>query len=257
VTDIHPTAVVDKKAELGPGVSVGPFAIIQGDVVIGEGTAVHSHVLIADGARIGKHCQIHHGAAVSTIPQDLKFGGESTLFEIGDHVEIREFCDLNRGTLHRGKSRIGDHSFLMAYSHVAHDCLVGERVILANAVQLGGHVTIEDWVILGGMVGVHQFCSIGRHAIIGGGFRAVQDVPPFITAAGEPLGFKGLNLIGLRRRGFSAESIQALNKAYRMIYRSKLNMSQALERIRAEVPMTPEVETVIAFIEKSERGIIH
>jgi UDP-N-acetylglucosamine acyltransferase len=145
----------------------------------------------------------------------------------------------------------------MAYSHVAHDCLVGERVILANAVQLGGHVTIEDWVILGGMVGVHQFCSIGRHAIIGGGFRAVQDVPPFITAAGEPLGFKGLNLIGLRRRGFSAESIQALNKAYRMIYRSKLNMSQALERIRAEVPMTPEVETVIAFIEKSERGIIH
>jgi UDP-N-acetylglucosamine acyltransferase len=256
VTDIHPTAVVDKKAELGSGVSVGPFSIIQGDVVIGEGTAIHSHVLIADGARIGKHCQIHHGAAVSTIPQDLKFGGESTLFEIGDYVVIREFCDLNRGTNNRGKSRIGDHCFLMTYTHVAHDCIVGEHVIMANAVQLGGHVTIEDWVILGGMVPVHQFCSVGRHAIIGGGYRAVQDVPPFITAAGEPLGFKGLNLIGLRRRGFSKDAIEALNKAYRLIYRSKLNMSQAMERIRAEVPMTPEVENVIAFIDKSERGII-
>jgi UDP-N-acetylglucosamine acyltransferase len=254
--DIHSTAIVDTKAELADDVIVGPFTIVEGDVVIGEGTRVDSHVLIANGARIGKQCHIHHGAVVSTVPQDLKFSGEETLLEIGDHTVIREFCDLNRGTEHRGKTKIGSHCFLMAYSHTAHDCFLGDHVIMSNGVQLAGHVTLEDWVIIGGMTAIHQFCSVGKHAFLGGGFRSVQDVPPYILAAGEPLTYKGLNAIGLKRRGFSKECIRQLRKCYRIIYRSKLNTSQAIDRIRDEMDITPEIEDVLTFIEKSERGIV-
>jgi UDP-N-acetylglucosamine acyltransferase len=241
---------------LADGVSVGPFSIVEADVEIGEGSRIQSHVLVANGARIGKNCQIFHGAVVSSVPQDLKFSGEETVLEIGDHTVIREYCDLNRGTRERGKSAIGEHCFLMAYVHVAHDCLIGDKVILANGVQLAGHVTIEDRVNIGGMVPVHQFCSIGRHAFIGGGFRVVQDVPPYILAAGEPLTYKGLNIVGLRRRGFSQESIAALRKCYRYLYQAKLNTSQALERIRTDMAVTEEVQAVLEFIEKSERGVI-
>lgn len=254
---IHPTAAVDTKARLAEDVSVGPFSIIEGDVEIGKGSQIHSHVLVANGARIGENCQVHHGTAISTIPQDLKFSGENTTLEIGDNTIVREFCDLNRGTKHRGKSAIGKECFLMAYAHVAHDCLIGDHVIIANGVQLAGHVTIEDWVIIGGLVAVHQFCSVGQHAFIGGGFRAVQDVPPYILAASEPLTYKGLNAIGLKRRGFSSETIGALRKCYRIIYRSRLNTRHALEKIKSEMEMIPEIRAVIAFIEKSERGIIH
>ena len=254
--DIHPTALIDKKAQLADDVKVGPYSIIEGDVVIGEGTQIHSHVLIAGGARIGKQCQVHHGTVVSTVPQDLKFEGEPTKLEIGDHTIIREFCDLNRGTRDRKKTSIGTNCLLMAYTHVAHDCKIGDRVILANGVQLGGHVTIGDWVIIGGLVPVHQFCSIGQHSLIGGGFRTVQDVPPFILAAGEPLAFKGLNIVGLKRRGFSSETISVLRKSYRYIYRSKMNTNQALDKIRAELPDLPEIRAVIEFIQNSQRGII-
>lgn len=254
--DIHPTALIDKKAQLADDVKVGPYSIIEGDVVIGEGTQIHSHVLIAGGARIGKQCQVHHGTVVSTVPQDLKFEGEPTKLEIGDHTIIREFCDLNRGTKDRKKTSIGTNCLLMAYTHVAHDCKIGDRVILANGVQLGGHVTIGDWVIIGGLVPVHQFCSIGQHSLIGGGFRTVQDVPPFILAAGEPLAFKGLNIVGLKRRGFSSETISVLRKSYRYIYRSKMNTNQALDKIRAELPDLPEIRAVIEFIQNSQRGII-
>jgi len=256
LSKIHPTAIIDPKARIGADVDIGPFSIVEGDVEIGEGTKIHSHVLVANGARIGKNCQVYHGAVISTLPQDLKFAGEETTLEIGDQTVIREFCDLNRGTKHRGKSQIGAQSFLMAYTHVAHDCIIGERVILANGVQLAGHVTIEDWVTIGGLVPVHQFCTIGRHAFIGGGFRVVQDVPPFILAAGEPLAFKGLNIIGLKRRNFSPETILALRKCYRLLYQSKMNTSQALERIQADVDMIPEVQAVLEFIQKSERGFI-
>ena len=256
MSKIHPTAIIDPKARIGADVDIGPFSIVEGDVEIGEGTKIHSHVLVANGARIGKNCQVYHGAVISTLPQDLKFAGEETTLEIGDQTVIREFCDLNRGTKHRGKSQIGAQSFLMAYTHVAHDCIIGERVILANGVQLAGHVTIEDWVTIGGLVPVHQFCTIGRHAFIGGGFRVVQDVPPFILAAGEPLAFKGLNIIGLKRRNFSPETILALRKCYRLLYQSKMNTSQALERIQADVDMIPEVQAVLEFIQKSERGFI-
>ena len=256
MTQIHSTAIVDPKAELADNVKVGPFAIIEGNVTIDEHAEIHSHALIASGARIGKHCIVHHSAAVSTIPQDLKFEGEETLFEIGDHTVIREFCDLNRGTHELGKSVIGSNSFLMAYTHVAHDCVVGDQVILANGVQLGGHVKIGDWAVIGGMVPVHQFCKVGAHAMVGGGYRVVQDVPPYILAAEEPLEYRGLNVVGLRRRGFSKETIRALQKCYRFIYRSGLNRTQALEKIYAEIDILPEVQAVIDFLNESTRGVI-
>jgi UDP-N-acetylglucosamine acyltransferase len=254
--DIHSTVIIDKKAELADDVIVGPFSIIEGDVVIKKGTQIHSHVRIASGARIGQYCQIHHGAVISTVPQDIKFSGEKSVLEIGDNTIIREYCDLNRGTKDREITKIGTNCLLMAYTHVAHDCFVGNHVILANGVQLGGHVTIEDWVIIGGLVPVHQFCTIGQHAFIGGGFRVVQDVPPYVLVANEPLEYKGLNAIGLKRRGFSDETIRLLRRCYRIIYRSNLNTSQAFEKIESEIKMIPEVKAVLQFIKNSRRGII-
>lgn len=254
--EVHPTAIVDPKAELADDVKIGPFTIVEGDVIIESGTQVDAHALIAHGARIGKNCRLHHGAVISAVPQDLKFGGEKTTLEIGENTVIREYCDLNRGTNERGKTVIGKNCFLMAYTHVAHDCLIGDQVIIANAVQIAGHVTIEDWVIIGGMVPIHQFCTVGQHAFIGGGYRVSQDVPPYILAAGEPLGFKGLNLVGLKRRGFSRESLRAMQDCYRLFYRARLNKSQALAAIRSEVPDLPEIKTILDFIAKSERGLI-
>ena len=254
--NIHPTAIVDPHAELADDVEVGPYSIIEENVEIGPGTRVHSHVLIAKGARIGRNCVIHHSAAVSTNPQDLKFKGESTLLQIGDHTVIREFCDLNRGTAETGRTVIGENVFLMAYTHVAHDCVVGDHVIMANGVQLAGHVTLEEYVIVGGLTPIHQFCTVGAHAFIGGRCRVSQDIPPYILAAGDPLGYKGLNVVGLKRRGFDQSTIGALHTCYRLFYQSKLNRKQALEAIRSEVPGIPEVESVIRFIERSERGII-
>jgi UDP-N-acetylglucosamine acyltransferase len=256
LADIHPTAVVDPGARLDSGVTVGAFAVIERNVEIGKGTSIGPHALIADGARIGVNCVIHNGAAVATLPQDLKFGGEETRFEIGDHTTIREFCTLNRGTLESGKSSIGKNGLLMAYAHVAHDCAIGDNVILANGVQLGGHVHIGDWAIIGGMTPVHQFCHIGAHCMVGGGYRVIKDVPPFILASGEPMRFGGLNAIGLRRRGFDAATLATLKKAYRLIYRSKLNVSQAVERIKHELDLTPEVRQILDFIEHSDRGLI-
>jgi UDP-N-acetylglucosamine acyltransferase len=257
VTEIHPTAVVAKEAQIGDSVQIGPFAVVESDVVIGEGTTIGPHTYIANGARIGNHCRIHNGTVVATLPQDLKFGGEKTLFEIGDNTTIREFATLNRGTAAHGKSSIGSNCLLMAYTHVAHDCSVGDNVIMANGVQLGGHVTIEDWAIIGGMTPVHQFCHVGQHCMVGGGFRVIQDVPPYILASEEPLRFAGLNSIGLRRRGFSSETLMQLKRVYRILYRSNHNVSQAVERIKAEFEMIPEIANILHFIETSDRGILH
>lgn len=253
---IHPTALVDSKAEIEDDVQIGPFTIVEADVVIKKGTRIDSHVFIGNGSRIAEGCHIHKGAVVATLPQDLKFGGESTLFEIGAHTTIREFCTLNRGTVAHGKSSIGEKCLLMAYAHVAHDCSIGNNVIMANGVQLGGHVTIEDFAIIGGMTPVHQFCRVGTHCMVGGAYRAVQDVPPYILASGEPLSFHGLNSVGLNRRGFPQETISILKKVYKLIYRSNLNRTQALKRIREEVEPIPEVQHVLSFIESSDRGII-
>lgn len=255
MTEIHPTAIVDNKAEIGDRVSIGPFSIVEGNVVIGEQSRIESHVYIANGARIGKKCHIHKGAVVSTLPQDLKFSGEETLCEIGDQTTVREFCTLNRGTLHSKMSRIGSNCLLMAYAHMAHDCFIGDRVIIANAVQMGGHVHIDDWSIIGGVTAIHQFCHIGVHCMVGGGLRVTKDVPPYVLCADDPVRFAGLNSIGLRRRGFDAQTIQQLKKTYKVIYRSHLNVSQALKKLNAQ-PSSPELETVIEFIKSSDRGII-
>ncbi|HTX18979.1 MAG TPA: acyl-ACP--UDP-N-acetylglucosamine O-acyltransferase [Bacteroidota bacterium] len=255
-TQIHPTAVVGPKAILGSNVVIGPFAVIDDDVIVGDNTSIGPHVYCADGARIGSGCAIHHGAVVATPPQDLKYKNEKTTFVIGDRTTIREFCTLNRGTAEHMKSTVGSDCLLMAYVHVAHDCTIGNNVILANSVQMGGHVTIEDWAIVGGVTAIHQFASVGEHAMVGGHFRVAKDVPPFILAGGAPLTYEGLNIVGLRRRGFSKESLDALEQAFHTLYFSKLNVSQAVQTIKEAGPKSPEVDRLLAFIARSKRGII-
>jgi len=255
-TNIHNLAVVDPSAEIGEGVTIGPFTIVGNNVEIGDGTRIDSHAKIGYGARIGKDCHIFHGAVISEIPQDLKFNGEESIAVIGDRTQIREYATIHRGTVHSKKTEVGSDCLLMANVHVAHDCVVGDHVILANVVTLGGHVAVDNWAYIGGLSGVHQFTHIGKHAFIGGGFRCTQDVPPYILAAGEPLKFTGLNVVGLRRQGFSNEAIGLLKEAYRLIYRSEFNISQALEQIQSGFEPTGEIQEVISFIKHSERGIV-
>lgn len=256
-TQIHPTAIVHPEARLEEGVKVGAFSIVESNVVVGAGTKIDSNVLVASGTRIGKDCWIAHGAVIGTIPQDLKFGGEESELVVGDRTIIREYVTLNRGTAHgRLQTYVGSDSMLMAYSHVAHDCRIGDHVIIANGVQMGGHVTIEDWASIGGLTAIHQFCRIGAHSFVGGRARVVKDIPPYILAAGEPLGYRGPNVVGLKRRGFNSQSIASIREVYRYIYRSSYNLTQALEHIRQELNSTPEVEVILAFISHSQRGII-
>jgi len=256
VVQIDEHAVVSPKAELGENVRIGPFAVVEEGVQIGENSSVASGARLARGTRVGRNVQIFSGAVLGTDPQDLKFEGEETFLEIGDGTVIREYATLNRGTKESWVTRVGKNCLIMAYTHIAHDCHIGDNVILANAVNLAGHVTIEDWASLGGMVPVHQFIRIGAHAFVGGGYRVVKDVPPFVLVMGEPLQFGGINLVGLRRRGFSPEQLTSIRHAYRIIYQSKLNVSQALARIREEMEMTTEIRSIVDFIEKSERGIV-
>jgi UDP-N-acetylglucosamine acyltransferase len=255
--EIHPTAVVDASAKIGEGVIIGPNSIVEGNVEIGEGTRIDSQAKIGYGARIGKDCHIFHGAVVSEIPQDLKFHGEDSITIIGDRTQIREYATIHRGTENRKKTQVGSDCLLMAYSHIAHDCFVGDHVILANVVQLGGHVTVDEWAYIGGMAGVHQFTHIGEHAFIGGGYRCVQDIPPYILVSGEPLKFSGLNVVGLRRHGFTNETINLLKEVYRLIYRSEFNISQALEQIASGFEPTEEIEKIVSFIQQSKRGIVY
>jgi len=253
--NIHPTAIVSPKAELVDNVAVGPFTIIEDNVIIGRDTKIESNVLIASGARIGVDCKIHHGAVISTVPQDLKFAGEETTLEIGDRTVVREYASLSRGTDYHWKTTVGSDCLIMAYVHIAHDCIIGNNVILANAINMAGHITIEDYATIGGIVPIHQFVTIGQYAFIGGGYRVPKDVPPYILASNEPLSYSGLNVVGLKRRGFKTETINKIKQAYRTIYRSEFNISQALSHLKNEENI-PEVENIITFIEKSERGII-
>lgn len=254
--DIHPTTIIHKDVKLADDVKVGPFSIIKDEAEIGTGSEIGSHVLIDSGTLIGKNCRIHHGAVLGTMPQDLKFEGEKTHLTIGDETVIREYATLNRGTKYRGKTVLGKNCFIMAYAHVAHDCLLGDHVILANSVNLAGHIEIGDFAIVGGVVPVHQFVKIGAHSIVGGGFRVQKDVCPYALVAGYPLKTTGLNRIGLQRRGFPQKTLQILEKTFRILFKSQLNTSQAVERIKAEVELIPEVQTILDFIAKSERGII-
>ena len=253
---IHPTAIVDSKAELEDGIVVEPYAIIEGNVQIGRNCKIGPHAHIAWGARLAAEVKVHTGAVVATVPQDLKFRNEETTLEIGERTVIREYATLNRGTEDRWKTTVGSDCLIMAYAHVAHDCIVGNHCILANSVNLAGYVVLEDWVSIGGLVGVHQFVRVGQHSFVGGGYRITKDVPPYILALGEPLTFGGLNSVGLSRRGFSQATMSTLKRAYKLLFRSKLNVSQALTQIRENGEMSPEVRNVVEFVEKTERGII-
>lgn len=254
--NIHPTAIVDSKAGIGEDVSIGPYSVIQDDVIIGDGCQISSHVLIHSGTRVGQKCRVFKGAVLGTDPQDLKYAGEKTTLEIGDETTIREFCTLNRGSSHRLKTVVGSKTLLMAYVHIAHDCIIGNNVILANAVNMAGHVTIEDFVSVGGMTPIHQFVRIGKYSFIGGGLRVPKDVPPYMLAADEPLTYEGINRVGLSRRGFSTQTMMQLRRAYKLIYRSKLNVSQAISQIESTMELIPEIQDIINFIKSSERGII-
>lgn len=256
MVNIHQTAIVNPRAKLGVNVTIGPYAIIHEDVEIGDGTYVGPHTVIYDGARIGSNVKFFQSVSVAHRPQDLKYADEKTYFYVGDNCTIHEFVTLHRGTKETGKSEIGKNVLLMAYSHVAHDCYIGNNCILANSVQVAGHVHIDDYAIIGGTTPVHQFCKVGKHCMVGGGFRVVQDVPPFILAAKEPLAYEGLNVIGLRRRGFSNQQIETLKKAYSYIYGGHYNVSQAKEQLIAEFPGDPYVAEIIEFLGKSKRGLI-
>jgi len=253
---IHPLAYVHPEAILESGVTVGPFSFIDRDVVIGEGTTIASNVNILPGTRIGKQCNIFSAAVIGGIPQDLKFRGEETLAIIGDNTTIRECVTVNRGTISRGKTVVGNACLLMAYTHVAHDCILGNNVILANATQLAGEVEIDDFAILGGGTLVHQFSKIGAHAMIQGGTKIPKDVPPYSTAAREPVSYVGVNSVGLLRRGYSKEQIHLIQDVYRIIFQSKLNTTNAIERVLSEIPDTTERNVILDFIRNSERGII-
>jgi len=250
---IHPTAVVHPDVDLGAGCSIGPFTVIEPNVVIGAGTQVATNVMIGGHTRIGKECRIYHGAVVGSIPQDQKFVGEQSTLVVGDRTSIREFATLNRGTSALGTTTIGSDTLIMAYVHVAHDCVIGNRVILANGTQLGGHVVIEDFAITGGLVAVHQFVRIGRNAFISGGSKTSKDICPYIKYGREPLRAVSLNTIGLNRCGFSQESIRVLKLVFRLLYRSSLNISQAVKVVEEEVEHTEEVLQLLSFVRESQQ----
>lgn len=253
--DIHPTAVVHARAELDRDVVVGPYAVIGAHVRVGAGSWVGAHVVLEGRTDIGRNNRIFHGAVVGAVPQDLKYRHEDTRVCIGDDNTIREYATIHLACIEGETTQVGNRCLLMAYSHVAHNCRLGNGVILANAVHLAGHVEVHDHAIVGGVVPVHQFVRIGSHAIIGGGFRVAKDVPPFVRAAGYPLRVVGLNNVGLERHGFDEDRRQVLKRAYRILFRSGLNVSQAVQQLRAEFGADEDVRTLIEFIETSERGI--
>ena len=243
MTNIHPTAIVDERAKIGSGVTIAPYAYIEGDVEIGDGSSVGPHACVYDGARIGKNVKIFQSASVANL-------------HIGDNSVIREFVTLHKGTTATRETKIGANCLLMNYVHIAHDCVVGDNVIIANSCQIGGHVEIGDYVIIGGTAAVHQFVKIGKYTMIAGGYRVPVDVPPFVLAANEPLRYTGLNVVGLRRRGFSNERIAALKAAYNALYSSGLNLSQGVEKLKEDFKDDADVGEIIAFIARASRTVL-
>jgi len=255
-TVVHPGAVVSRDAELGVCVTIEPYAVIGPGVTVGDRTWVGHHAVIDKNTTIGSECRVFFSAVVGADPQDLKYTGEETRLEIGDRTSIREFAAIHRGTVASGVTRIGSDTLLMAYVHVAHDCVIGDRVIMANAVQLGGHVEIGDWAVIGGLTPIHQFCRIGAHAMVGGATKVSQDIAPFMTAAGDPPRLVAINSIGLRRRGFSSQILKHLKRAHKLISRSNLNTKQAMKAIEEQLPSSPELELLLAFLRTGGRGFV-
>ncbi|MFH1067857.1 MAG: acyl-ACP--UDP-N-acetylglucosamine O-acyltransferase [bacterium] len=253
---IHPTAIIAPSAKLAQDIEVGPYCVIGENVQLGEGCVLHHHVSLSGPSVIGKKNIFHSFCAIGGKTQDLKYAGEPTFLEIGDHNEFREFVTINRATGKNEKTVIGSHNLFLAYAHVAHNCHVHNHCIFSNNGTLAGHVEVEDYAIVGGLSAVHQFCRVGTHAMIGGCAKIVQDVPPYCIADGNPAEARGLNTVGLQRRGFDEESLRALRQAFKILYRSDLNTSQALARLQKEFPKNSEVQTLISFIQKSQRGII-
>lgn len=252
----QPLAYIHPAAKIAPSVVIDPFVTIDQNVEIGEGTRIGSNVTIMEGARIGKNCTIFPGAVVGAIPQDLKFRGEETLAIVGDNTTLRECVTINRGTAARGKTVVGNNCLIMAYCHVAHDCVVGDNVIMSNATQLAGEVVVDNHAVIGGGTLVHQFCHIGPHVMVQGGALVNKDIPPYVKAGRDPIAYAGVNSIGLRRRNFSNEQIREIQEIYRYLYLSGLNVTDAIERIEAELPATKERDEIILFIRNAKRGII-
>ena len=253
---IHPTAIIDSKADIDSNVDVGPYSIVGANVQIGSGTVIGPHVVIQPHVEIGPDCHIFQFASIGAVPQALKFQGEETYVKIGRGTVIREFVTVNRGTGFGGEiTEVGEENLLMAYVHIAHDCKTGRKVILANNATLAGHIVIEDFVTVGGLVAIHQFVRIGNYAYIGGKSAVVKDIPPYVIAAGDRAKLHGLNSVGLKRHEFSQETLSSLKKAYRIIFRIGLTLNEAIERVKAEVEQVPEVTDLIRFIKSSERGI--
>lgn len=256
MTKVHPTAIVDPRAELAHDVEVGPYCVVGAGVNIGNGTKLQSHVVIQGRTTLGEGNVIFPFASVGSAPQDLKYKGEPSELIIGNGNTIREYVSLNPGTSGGGMvTRVGDQNLLMMYCHIAHDCIVGNRNVVANGATLGGHVAIEDYVIVGGLVGIHQFVRIGTGAILGAGSMVSMDVPPYCNATGDRAELRGLNLEGLKRRGLDPSTISAIRKAYRIAFQSKLRIDEALNKIRQDIPAIPEVAKFVAFITDSRRGI--
>jgi UDP-N-acetylglucosamine acyltransferase len=256
VNQIHPLAYVHPEAQLGSGNVIGPFCYIDRDVIIGDNNVFQNSVTINQGARIGNGNEVLAGASLSTKPQDLKFQGEITTCQIGDNNSIRENVTISRGTASKGTTIVGSNNLLMENMHIAQDCVVGNGCIIGNSTKFAGEVTVDDFAIISAVVLCHQFCHIGSYVMIQGGSRFSQDIPPFIIAGKEPIRYAGINLIGLRRRGFSAETIQNIHEAYRIIYQGNLTRADAIQQIKEVLPQSPEIQYIIDFVENSQRGII-
>jgi UDP-N-acetylglucosamine acyltransferase len=252
---IHPTAIIHPSATIGRDVDIGPFVIIGPSVTVGDGCRIAPRATLERNVLLGDNVQVGDGVILGGPPQDLKYRDELTWVEIGDGTIIREYSTVNRGTAASGRTVVGRQCFIMTYVHIAHDCVVGDGVAIANGTQLAGHVTIQDRAALSGLVAVHQFTTIGAHAFIGGATRVSQDIPPYVKAVGNPVELYGLNSIGLQRSGFPPETIAALKRAYRLFFNSDYNLGQALDRARTELPASPEVERFVEFVSSSHRGV--
>jgi UDP-N-acetylglucosamine acyltransferase len=255
-TDIHPTAIVDSGAQLGADVSVGPYAVIEHDVTIGDATRIGSHAIIGAHTHMGKENRIFHGAAVGLIPQDLKFSGEKTTLRIGDRNIIREFCTINRGTAARGETVIGSDCAILAYCHIAHDCVIGDRLIVSNNLAMAGHVTVGNNVTIGGVCSFHQFTRVGDHVMIQATSYVTQDIVPFALTGTEPVRIVDVNKIGLERRGFLPERIQAIKRAFKMLFRENLRLEEAVVKLEESFSGNDDIRLMLQFIKGSERGLL-